>query len=316
MNKKIFTCGEVLLRLTVDVGERFENAKIFNVYVAGSEANTSVALSRLGFNVLFFTSLPDNPLGKRIEKELKIQGINTEILWEKEGRLGIFFYEKGSYPRSARVVYDRKSSSFSKIKKTQFNFSILKKHNLIHCSGITPALSENNYELTKEIFKFAKKYKKFISFDVNYRRKLWKKEDAEKKLKLLCKIADLVFCSEEDAEEVFSVSKGTSQKKLQDLKKIFGDKIIVLTLKEGGGAMLYKDKFLIEKGCGVDVVERLGAGDAFSAGFIYGFFKKGINNAINYANKVCGLKFSFKSDFCLLEKEEVENFLEGRDVKR
>jgi len=307
--------GEAMLRLSPKNFERIEFANEFDIKVGGTEVNFCIALKRLGYNTGWISKLTDNLLGKRIENEIKRWGVDTsQIIWTKKYRVGIYFYERGSYPRPSKIIYDRKNSAICYIENEEINWNYLQNAKLFHTTGITLALSNNCFNVALECLKFMKNLKKITSFDINYRSKLWNIEEAKKYIEKILPFIDILFCSEQDLQLLF----GNKDIEIicDNLLSKYDNEIIVITRRSEKSIAIDKNK---KKYYGIgfkpDLVDRIGAGDAFDAGFIHGYLKNKIELGLQYGEAMAALKFSVPGDFAIITEEEIENCLKMEKLK-
>src|SRR6056297_362798 len=211
MDKKVITFGEIMMRLTPPSNRRIIQTDKFNIIYGGGEANVAVSLANYGVDVNFVTKLPDNPMGQAAYNELRRYGVNTAYIARGGNRLGIYFCESGASQRPSNVIYDRAHSAIAEASKSDFNWNeIFSDADWFHFTGITPALSENMAEITKEALIEAKKKDVKISCDLNYRAKLWSRDRAEEVMTELMEYVDIVIANEEDAEMVFNITSGSN----------------------------------------------------------------------------------------------------------
>lgn len=333
MSKKIVTFGEIMLRLCPPRYERIMYARNFNVTYAGGEANVAVSLANYDMSAYFVSKIPNNFLGDAVLRELNAVGVHTHFIKRGGERLGTYFVEKGASVRSSKVVYDRMHSAIADANEDDFDFkSILEGKDWLHISGITPALSTNCANLTEQALKIAKDLGLMVSFDLNYRKKLWTPEQAQRVCIPLMKYVDVCIGNEEDAEQVLGfkpqgvdVSTGTLNIDaykiiFEKMKKEFGFKYIATTLREsksasdnGWSALLYDGKeFYQSKKYDLHIVDRVGGGDSFSGGIIYGLLaKKSLQAAIEFAVAASALKHTIDGDFNQVNIGEVEALVNG-----
>jgi len=306
----VITFGEAMIRLSPPNNERFEQATSLDFRVGGSEANVAVALSRLGLKTSWVSKLTDNPLGRKIKNEIQRWNVDvSQVIWTPDYRVGTYYVEFGSDPRPSSVIYDRKDSAFSNLKINEINWKFLESCKLFHTSGITVALSDNCAEAVKKCLKIVKENKKLTSFDMNYRSKLWSPKEASSKLNEILPDVDILFSSEKDIDLLFKSNLDLKGKCL-DLIKKYSLSLIVLTRgPDPPYALDSKDNELYGKGYRPKLVDRIGAGDAFAAGFIYGYLQNDLDKAMKHAEAMSALKFSIPGDFALVYKNEVENFI-------
>ncbi len=334
----VVTMGEAMIRLSPSHFKRLEQTTELEVYVGGGELNVAVAVSRLGLKSRWISKLPDNPLGWMIRNKAREQGVDTNfIAWEKNGRAGLYFMEFGASPRASKVLYDRFNSSASKMRADEFKWDeIFKGVKWFHISGITPALSESAAEATMSALKAAKKEGCMVSYDLNYRAKLWSEEEAQKIQEPMMEYVDVLISTEEDTARVFKIKADTSS----DFKEVkeetymsvaeqlinkFNFKIVAITLRENisvwknrWGAMAYDgNKFYTDIKREVEIVDRVGGGDSFSGGFIFGYLEKNgdIDYALKFGNAFSSIKHSVPGDLNWCTKEEVEAILKGNSLR-
>ncbi|SHJ69759.1 2-dehydro-3-deoxygluconokinase [Geosporobacter subterraneus DSM 17957] len=330
---KFVTFGEIMLRLAPIGYDRFVQSKEFGVVYGGGEANVAVSLANYGKDAYFVTKLPKHEIGQSAVNELRRYGVNTSLITRGGDRVGIYFCEKGASQRPSKVIYDRAHSAIAEAKKEDFNWEeIFEGAEWFHFTGITPALSDNCAEITLEAVKAAKEAGVTVSVDLNYRKKLWSTEKAGKVMGEIVKYCDVVIANEEDAEKVFGIKAEETnitsghlsdegyKKVAQELADRFGLKYVAITLREsfsasdnGWSAMMYDTKeFYKSKRYDVRIVDRVGGGDSFGAGLIYGL-SSGMSNqdALEYAVAASCLKHTIEGDFNLVSIEEVETLMKG-----
>jgi len=319
----VVTLGEAMIRLSPPDYMRLEQTRKFNVSIEGSELDTAVSLSRLGLRTSWVTKLPRNPLGRMIVNRAREHGVDTSnIVWTNEGRVGVYYLELGSSPRASQVIYDRKNSAASQLKPGVVGWSkVLKGAKLFHISGITPALSKSCAETTYEAVREAKKQGCKISFDINYRAKLWSSEEAKKCLSNLLNKVDILITTQFDANEVFGF-KGSYEDIARELKNSFGCSIVVVTLREvktvltgGWSSIALADKLYKGKNYNVEIIDRVGAGDAYTAGFIYGYSTGDIKKAISYGDALASLEQTIPGGLGWFVEEDIKRQIKKTDFR-
>ena len=331
--KKFITFGEIMLRLAPMGYERFTQSKEFGVIYGGGEANVAASLANYGLDTYFVTKLPKHEIGQCAVNELRKYGVNTNMIVRGGERVGIYFCEKGNSQRPSKVIYDRAHSAIAEAKREDFNWKeIFADAQWFHFTGITPAISDEAAVITLDAVKAAKEAGVMVSVDLNFRKKLWSSEKAGKVMGEIVQYCDVVIANEEDAEKVFGISaeetditSGTLsgegyQNVARKLTERFGLKYVAITLREsfsasdnGWSAMLYDGKeFYSSKKYNMHIVDRVGGGDSFGAGLIYGL-TSGLSNgdSLEYAVAASCLKHSVEGDFNLVSKEEVETLMNG-----
>lgn len=333
MKNRIVTMGEIMLRLSTPEFQRFTQSTNFNATYGGGEANVAASLARYGHFVSFVTKLPNNDLGEAAIAHLRKYAVNTDLIARGGSRLGVYFLETGASVRPSKVIYDRTNSSIATATKEDFDFKeIFKNAKWFHWTGITPAISVEAREVIKKALKTAKKMGIIISVDLNFRKKLWTSKEAQEVMKPLMKYVDYCIGNEEDAALVLGVhSKNTDVTKgkiereeykgvLKELVEQFEFRAAIITLREsysasknGWSAMAYDgiDYFNSEK-YELDIVDRIGGGDSFAAGFINGILKwEEISFALEFAVAASALKHTIHGDFNLVSEEEVLRLVKG-----
>ena len=330
---KVVTLGEIMLRLSSPLNSRLANARSLDVCYGGGEANVAVSLSRYGHDAYFISKLPNNDIGEACLKSLLAEGVKTQYIARGGDRLGIYYLETGASLRASKVIYDRANSAIAKSKVTDYKLKeALKGAKVFHFSGITPAISDEAAKLTLEAVKLAKKLGVTVSCDLNFRKKLWSKEKAQKIMRPLMKYVDICIGNEEDAENCLGfkpdsdVTKGKTDASgykeiFKAMVKTFKFKLVATTLREsysashnGWKAMLYDGKkFYESKRYDINpIVDRVGSGDSFSGGLIHGLLTyKDKQKALEFATAASALKHTIPGDFNQVSIKEVETLMNG-----
>jgi 2-dehydro-3-deoxygluconokinase len=322
----IATFGEAMLRLSPPNFQRLEQARSFDLYVGGAELNVAVGVSRFGMKSTWVSKLPKNGLGYLIRNRVQEAGVDcSHTVWSEKGRAGIYFVEFGASPRASAVLYDRTNSAISMIQPGEVDWAEIftgTKH--FHMSGITPALSASATQVTAETLKAAKKAGCTVSYDLNYRKKLWSPADAKKIQEPMMEMVDVLITTEEDTNVVFGIKEKDYEAVAERLAKTFKFKIVAITLREdlsvlrnNWTAIAYQDgKIYKDKKYEVEIVDRVGAGDSFTAGFLYIWIKeKDVQKGVQYGNAFAALKHTVPGDFNWSTLEEVENQLKGAGLR-
>jgi 2-dehydro-3-deoxygluconokinase len=310
-----------MVRLSPPDYRRLEQTNLLDVNVGGAEWNVAVDLSRLGISTAWVSRLTDNALGRMIRNKAREHGVDTShIVWTKGDRIGIYFVEFGATPRASSVLYDRVHSSISQVKPGEINWEkILKGAKWFHTSGITPALSSSAAQATAEVLKMAQKADCKVSYDLNYRARLWTEEEARKCQEPLMEHIDILFATEEDTRKVLGVSGKDYREVAQKLAEKFKFEVVCITLREDISvlrnrwtAIAYSaGKIYDDRTYDVEIVDRIGAGDSFTAGFIYGYLTGDVGKGVKYGNAYSALKHSNPGDTNWATLNEVENLLKG-----
>ena len=327
-----------MLRLSPEGFNRFVQADKLNVHYGGSEANVAFSLANYGINTSFVTKLPDNEIGQSAFNKLRQFGVGTSNIINEGERLGIYYLEKGASQRPSKVIYDRSNSAIAESGLDDFNWDeIFKDSNWFHFSGITPALSDNLAKICLIACKKAKEYGITVSCDLNYRAKLWSEDKAKKVMTKIMKYVDICIANEEDIEKVFGIKAGNTdvnQGKLDyESYKFVADELlnkfnlskVACTLRTSLSAsdnkwtsMLYDgDEFYQANEYEIHIVDRVGGGDSFVAGLIYGFLNNLSNkDSLEFATAASCLKHSIEGDFNLVSVEEVQSLASGNSSGR
>ncbi|MSS09796.1 sugar kinase [Clostridium sp. WB02_MRS01] len=333
---KLVTMGEIMLRLSTPNNEKFIQADEFDVNYGGGEANVAVSLANYGHDVEFVTAVPKNPIGECAVAALRKYNVGTKHIAKCGERLGIYYLETGSAMRASAVVYDRAHSSIATATAANFDFNeILKDADWFHFTGITPAVSDEAAELTEAALKAAKANGVTVSVDLNFRKKLWSSEKAQKVMTNLMQYVDVCIGNEEDAEKVLGFKPGNTdvtsgELELQGYVDIFNQmvdefnfKYVVSSLREsfsasdnGWSACIMdgatREFYHSKKYRVTPIVDRVGGGDSFAAGVICGLVDgKDFKGALEYAVAASALKHTIPGDFNLVTREDVETLAGG-----
>lgn len=322
---EIVTFGEAMVRLSPPQFRRLEQARSLDLQVGGAELNTAVALSRMGRSTAWVSRLTDNPLGRLIANHAREAGVDTsQILWTREDRVGLYFLEFGAAPRASSVLYDRKDAAIAKVAPGMVNWEkVFQNTRWFHLTGITPALSPSAAATSLEAIRFARKAGVTTSVDLNFRVKLWSSDQANRCMSELMAHTDYLITTEEDLERVFSI-KGKDYEEAAALTAArFPVKAVAITLRENplvwrntwSGMVWMNKQVLRTRTYEVEIVDRLGAGDSFAAGFIDGMLDGDIQKALDRGVALSALKHSIPGDFAWITRDEVDNLLQGAALR-
>jgi 2-dehydro-3-deoxygluconokinase len=307
----LFTFGECLLRLSAPEPLRLEQAGALDVHVAGAESNLAIALARLGKRTAWFSRLPNTPLGQRALRFIAQGGVDvSDVLCVPDERMGLLFLERGAPPRPTRVWYDRADSAASKLRPSDLPTARLATARWLHFTGITPALSDSCAATCHAAVTFARQNGLKIAFDVNYRSLLWTPQRARAALTPFCQAADLVFIAKRDATALFA-TQGDAAAQAEQLQQLWSGTVIV-TDGERGAAARSADGTARCAAFPVQVVDRLGAGDAFAAGVLCRLLEDApLDQALTFGAATAALKLSISGDVALIARGEVEALIAG-----
>lgn len=331
--KKIITFGEIMMRLNPEGYLRFVQADKFEATYAGGEANVAVSLANYGMDAAFVTKLPAHEIGQCAINELRRFGVNTNMIVRGGERIGIYFVEKGASQRASKVIYDRAGSAIAKAVVADFDWdAIFDGADWFHFTGITPALGGELPAICLAACKAAKEKGITVSCDLNYRGKLWTREEAGRVMSELMPYVDVCIANEEDAKDVFGISAENTDLNAgkvnhngyisvaRQLTERFSFKKVAITLRSSISAsdndwagMLYSEgRANFSPIYHVHIVDRVGGGDSFGGGLIYSLLS-GYDDqkAINFAVAASCLKHSIEHDYNLMSVAEVEALAKG-----
>lgn len=305
----VTTFGETMLRLSVPPGQRLEAAHQLDLRPGGAESNVVTLLAQLEMRTAWCGALPDSPLGRLVANHLRMAGANLEgAFWCENGRMGLYFVEFAVPPRATQVIYDRADSCAARMTPEQVHWRHLLDTRLLHLTGITPALSDECANLTEEAIHRARAAGVAVSFDVNYRARLWSAPDAAHTIGRLIDGVDLLFCSRVDAERLFAID-GPPEDAVRRLADRANAAITVMSIGAEGvvawdGATLHRKPAMETV-----IIDRPGAGDALAAGVLFGWLQGDLNLGLRYGVALAALALSQLGDIVITNRKEVESLL-------
>ncbi len=330
---KVITLGEIMLRLSTADHARFVQVDKFDACYGGGEANVAVSCANYGLDAYFVTKLPKHEIGQSAVNALRRYGVNTDYICRGGDRVGIYYLESGASMRPSKVIYDRAHSSIAEADPSDFDFDkIMEGADWFHWSGITPAISDKAAELTRLACEAAKRHGVTVSVDLNFRKKLWSSEKAQSIMRPLMQYVDVCIGNEEDAELCLGfkpdsdVEAGNTDAEgykgiFEAMMKEFGFKYVVSTLREsysatfnGWKGMIYNGKeFYVSKRYEINpIIDRVGGGDSFSGGLIYGLLTMdNQGDALEFAVAASALKQTIPGDFNMETVDEVKALAGG-----
>jgi 2-dehydro-3-deoxygluconokinase len=311
MSLDVFTLGEAMLRLSTPVGQSLETSPEYHVHVAGSEANVASTLSQLGRSTMWSSRIPDSVLGHRILSSLRSVGVDCDsVALSEGGRLGTYFVDIRPAPLSTVVVYDRAASAVCDMGLEEIDWLSISEARVVHLSGITPALSPNLAEVVSKIVSEVRESESLLTFDVNYRAKLWTPKEAEWSLSSLLDSVDVLVCGIEDARVVFGV-EGTGPEVSVQLSERFSNPSVVVTAGAGGAFWRQGTQAGHIPALPVRVVDPLGAGDAFMAGLIDGVLDDDLKAGVARGAALAGIALATVGDQIRITRAGMLSLLEG-----
>ncbi len=330
---KIVTFGEIMLRLAPNGYNRFFQDDQLQATFGGGEANVSVSLANYGMDSVFVTKLPAHAIGQAAVNSLRYFGVDTTKIARGGDRVGIYYLEKGASQRGSVCIYDRAHSAIQEASPADFNWDeIFEGADWFHFTGITPSLGENLVEICKQACIAAKSKGVKISCDLNYRGKLWTRDEARKAMTELCQYVDVCISNEEDAKDVFGIesentdiyggklNKEGYKSVAKQLADKFGFEKVAITLRTSISAndndwagMLYDgENYCFSKEYHLHIVDRVGGGDSFGGGLIYALLNgKDTQSAIEFAVAASALKHTVEGDFNRVSVSEIEKLAGG-----
>jgi 2-dehydro-3-deoxygluconokinase len=314
----LFTFGEAMLRYSPPAGERLETADRFDVHIAGSESNVAAVAARLDVGAVWASKLPDSPLGRHVQSSLRSHGVDPAVSYTDRGRLGTYYVDPGGAPRGTDVVYDREMAPVRTATVDDLAVDRAESAEVVHTSGITPALSDTLATSTKEILASASRAGATVSFDINYRSKLWSTAAARETLTDLLQYVDLLTVASRDAEAVLD-HEGDAVNVAARLGNEYDISTVVLT-RSDAGAVAYEDGSVHEQAAfETETVDAIGTGDALVGGFLVALLEEGdVPGALEYAAATAALKRTIAGDVAIVTPEEVERVVdrEGGGILR
>lgn len=323
-NKKEFdlvSFGEVMLRLSPPDKEKISHGSVFEKNAGGSELNVAAGAAYLGCRSAIITKLPDNKIGRFIQYKIRYANVSDDYVISDTSdnqRLGVYYYETGAYPRKSSVIYDRTDSSMNNINIDEIDPALFSNTRLFHISGVSLALKGNIRNTGLELIKKFKENGAAISFDVNYRASLWSEEEAKEIILSILPFVDVLFISEETSRRMMGRT-GTMEEIMKQYCEEYGCKVVLTTQREvisptkhNFGSVVYcNDKYYTQEHFkNIQIVDRLGSGDAYVGGALFGLLKyQDCQKALEFGNAMGAVKNTINGDLPLCSFEEVESII-------
>lgn len=320
----LLSMGEIMLRLSPPDNERITRGSSFSKQAGGAELNSATGAAMLGLRCGIISKLPANDLGMYIKNNVRLSGVSDDYLVydaDSDARLGVYYYENGAYPRKPRIVYDRKNASMNKISVEDYDERLYSAARCFHTSGITLALSPQVCETAVEMIKRFKAQGTMISFDVNFRGNLWTGAEAKACIESILPYVDIFFCSEDTARLTF-LKEGDAKSIMKSFTEEYPISIVASTQRivhspkrHTFGSIIYsasEDRFYEEAPyADIEVVDRIGSGDAYISGVLYGLLAKegDYQRALEYGNAVSALKNTIPGDLLCTDLKEIEGII-------
>ncbi len=319
----LITFGEIMLRLSPPNYELMTRGDVFDKRAGGSELNVASGVALLGLRTGVISRLPQNALGTFIKNRIRFEGVSDDYLIydeSPEARLGIYYYENGAAPRKPSIVYDRMNSSITRISLDEVPQSVYKNTRMFHTSGITLALGDSTREVSIAMIKRFKESGALVSFDCNYRANLWSEEDARNTIKSILPYVDILFVSAETSRRMMQ-KEGDLHSIMKSYTQEFPVKIVCTTQREvispkkhNFTSTIYsatKDAFYTEEPYkGIDVIDRIGSGDAYVSGVLYGLLKyDDVQKALYYGNATSSAKNTVPGDLPACDLQVIDSII-------
>jgi 2-dehydro-3-deoxygluconokinase len=306
--------GEAMIRFTPNDFERLEQVVSLRVSVGGSELSAAVGLARLGMRAAWVSKLTSNGLGRIIANQARAHGVDiSHVVWTDDYRVGLYFVEPGASPRASQVLYDRKDAAIAHFAPTDVDWDeVLRGVRAFHVSGITPALSDLARQSTVAAIAAAKRQGCMVSFDVNFRARLWSAQAAGACLSQLMPAVDVLISTSDDLETVFGC-RGSEEEMARQMKERFGHTVVAMTIRQAPtvlhgfwSSIAVADQVHRGRVTELELVDRVGSGDAYTAGFLFGYLTGDVAKAVAYGDAMSVLKHSIPGDLSYFTAKEVE----------
>ena len=325
----LIALGEIMLRLSTNENERLQRHDNLRKRTGGAELNTAAGAAALGLKTAVISKLPDNDLTTFARNRIRFGNVNDQyIVLDKtpDARMGVYFYEYGAYPRKPRIIYDRKNSSVNKISIDEFDEGLYTQARCFHTSGITLALGPNCRDTAIEMMKRFKEQGTLISFDVNFRGNLWSGPEAKECIEAILPYVDIFFCSEDTARLTF-LKEGDLKNMMKEFAEEYNLKIVASTQRivhspkcHTFGSVIYnagEDMYYEEEPYhNIDVVDRIGSGDAYISGVLYGLltYNMDCRRALEYGNATGAMKNTVPGDLLIADLKEIDGMIKDHQA--
>ncbi len=325
----LLTLGQLLLRLSPPDNDRLVRGDTFIKQVGGAELNVAVGVALLGLHTGIISKLPSHDVGSFMKGKIRSYGVSDDFfLYDSSpsARVGIYYYENGAYPRKPKVIYDRSNSSFYSLDIDEIPQEVYSASRCFHTTGITLALSQSLRETTVEMMKRFKEAGTLVSFDVNFRGNLWTGEEARECIEKILPYVDIFFCSEDTARLTFKKT-GTAREMMKSFTEEYPISIVASTQRvvhspkrHTFGSVIYDAKkqeyFEEEPYRDIDVVDRIGSGDAYISGALYGLLTSDFDcaRAVRYGNATSAVKNTIPGDLPSSNLEEIETIIKAHNT--
>ena len=310
----VTTIGEGQLRYSVPEGRQLERATQLDVHVTGTEANVTSLLARLGWNCGWVSALPNTPLGRRVATEYGLSGLDlSAVAWSDEGRLAIYYVEFGAPPKGTQVYYDRGDTCFVNMTRDQVDWDYLLDTRLLHLSGLSVPLSPSIRAIMLEAVAQAKAGGIPISFDMNFRSRIWTPEAAAEAIEPFLEAVDILFFARGDARRLYGFTGGPEEI-VRQLGELTSAGTIVTSLSGDGIIAWDRRRMHLEPARRIRVIDRIGAGDAMVAGVLHGWLQGDVFKGLRYGVLTAALCLTHYGDAVYVTRDELEGMLDRPDA--
>jgi 2-dehydro-3-deoxygluconokinase len=314
--RRVVALGESMLRLSTRT--RLDHAGELSVHVAGSESNVAVGLAQLGWDAVWLSALPETPPGRRVANELRACGVDvSHVRWVADARVGLFFVEFAAAPRATTVWYDRAGSAAALMRAGDLDPTLLDGADYGVVSGITAAIGDSPPALARRFATEAAARGAKVCVDVNYRPRLWGEAEAAPAIASLASLADILVCGADDAKRLWEIGGDPRDAvvRLRELQAPTADLVVLTVGEEGAVACLPSGAVLEQVACPTTVVDKIGAGDAFVAGLLWGLATRDVPEALRAGTVAAAMKCTLHGDHLLTTEQEFVEQLDDRQSR-
>lgn len=311
MKLDLVTLGEIMLRFTAPPPEVLEQSAVFEVRAAGAASNVAIVAQRMGLKAGWVSRLPANPLGRRAVQSVQGHGVDCScVVWAQEGRMGTYYIDHAQSLRPPNIIYDRANSTFTQLTVDQIDWGYIQRARVLHFSGISLALGQNLQQVARHGLQVAREHQLLVSFDINYRAKLWSPAEAHAVITPLLAEIDILRSGLHEAQLVLGV-EGDAANIAARLHKQYQLQVVLIT--DGAhAAVAYDGELHTRHTATVDIIDPIGAGDAFMAGFLAGYLDGDLPLGLDMAVTLGSLKLTYLGDVPWCTRDDVLNLIERR----
>jgi 2-dehydro-3-deoxygluconokinase len=308
---RVVCLGETMMMFAPPPHELIEYCDTFQTFHGGAESNVAIGLERLGLHAGWVSKLPDNALGRKVANEVRSFGADTSaVVWTNYGRVGTFFFEWGAPPRPLMTIYDRANSVYTTLTADELDWDYIRQAEWLTLTGITPALSPTCRQMALDVVQRARACGLRVAMDMNYRSLLWERDEAASTCRELLPHLNLLVGTEPDMRMLCGTDD-SQEDLLNCMARTYGIEIVTMTLGEGGCLAWHGGVIHRAGGHPVQTVNRLGAGDAFFAGLLYGVITANVPTALRYGMAMSALKLTIPQNIPLINKADVLRLMDG-----